>query len=237
LTARLVNGTGQEFFNGSVEVTATALQDGTPFVQLWMQKLPVARGASYAEILVSDEDGQTVKTKEVEVDKVGQVLFEPWMAGVSNGILSVRYQNGEVILYPLSQVGGTKPVGYSGGSGVGVADHYVYKIPGGINTIQIRAVNNRPSLYIEAGEDNAKFIFDVAGLVYAPNGQYWERPIGYYVQGPSGILQGPADLPSGDGFTLSKKGMSVRIFFEWVEFAQPGTIYTGPDGGGKGAQN
>lgn len=233
LTGRLADGIGREFFRGSIEVTAASFQNGAPMVQLWIQRLPVTKNAASAEILVTNEDGQTVKNREVEVDKAGGALLDPWLAGVINGILSVRYQNGQLVLYPLSRMGGISPVDYSGGSGAGVADHYIYKIMAGLNTIPIRAVGARPSLYIEALEDNAVIAFDVAGLVYGPNGQYWERPIHFFVQGPDGFL-GLNDI-AGGGFTLSKKGMSVRIFFEWDEFAQPGTIYTGPEQGEKGA--
>jgi hypothetical protein len=156
-------------------------------------------------------------------------LLDPWLAGVLNAILSVRYQTGELVLYPLYQEGGTKPVGYSGGSGAAVADHYIYKLMAGLNTIQIRAVNGRPSVYIEAVED-CQLDFDVAGLVYGPGGQYWERPVRFFLQASDGTSQ-----PVEGGKLTLLKGQSARIFFDWVEFAQPGTIYAGPeDGGGKG---
>lgn len=235
VSAQLRDGNGRALFSGGTKVPVDQFKKGGgPSVQLNIHDVPLIGGVQSAEILVTGEDGVTVRTRHVEVDEGGWMTFPSWMAGVPNGILSVRYKTGEIILYPLSSGAGVTPVGQNGGANFGVLGHSVYQLMGGLNTIQIRAVGERPSFYIEALEDNARFVFDVAGLVYAPGGQYWEKPSGYYVQGPDGQVLGPADLPSGNGFTLQKKGMAVRVFFEWNQFAQPGNLYTGPEDGGKG---
>lgn len=231
VSSQLRDGNGRTLFSGATKVPVDQFEKGGgPSVQLNLHDLPLVGGVQFAEIFITGDDGVTVKSRHVEVDESGWMIFPWWMAGVPNGILSIRYKTGELILYSLSSGKGVNPVGHTGVATFGVAGHSGYQLLGGLQTIQIRAVGERPSLYIEALED-CQLDFDVAGLVYGPGGQYWERPIRFFLQASDGTSQ-----PVEGELTLLK-GQSARIFFDWVEFAQPGTIYTGPEDGGKGAQN
>lgn len=220
ISASLQDLVGSRLFEGWSQVSASAFENGTPFVKLWAQDQAILNGVITAEVLVTGDDGATVKKIQLDV-KAGKAIFPNWLSERANGILSVRYSDGRVVLYPLWKQGGTSPVGFAGDSGLGVANHFIYSDP---TAIQLRLTQEKPSVYIEMSKDGV-VDFDIAGLVYDKVGQYWEKPTRFN------------NFKTGIDTPLSQQGVSVvplakgkyRLTFHWDKFGNPGTIYTGPD--------
>jgi hypothetical protein len=228
---------GWEFFRGSARFTIADLAAGKkPVYEIWQLSLPLLSNVEAAEILAVGEDGETARRYGVRVEK-GQILFEPFWAGAPNGLLSVKFTDGSVLVYSLAKaIGATPPPESVEDTEMRVQGHYIFKDP--TTPISIHAVWWRPSVFVEITEAASAFEFNgVDGLVQEGGTPYFERPLGVIittVNASGETLLGRVSWPQSGRLPVSPRPGKYRIWFEWDQFGQPGNLYTGPDSGGKG---
>ncbi len=224
-------------FYGNANYTLADLKTGKPQYQLWMQNIPLPiLNASSAEVLALGEDGKTARREQISLNCKGQPMFPPYMAGAPNGILVVKGKDGSLVTYDFAGSVGEVPAGSSESASYKIEGHYVYTSnqKGGLPTIKITELWDRPSVFLEVGA-NEIITFDVMGLVQMNGKTEFERPTGFIFEQVDGPWAGAGPLLQ-DQLTqtsLTHAG-KYRIRFEWKNFGKPNTLYTGPSDGGKG---
>ncbi len=226
------------FYGNSYYTTATVGKEG-PTYNIWMQSisLPIYDVVS-AEILVLNEDGQTTRTEQVRIEN-GQPIFQEWMAGANNGILSVRLKDGSVATFNLWNPVAVDPATISESSaGWNIPGHHVIP-PSPANELLVNFVEvwELPTALLEV---NATQLvkFDVLGMVTVDGRSTFERPTTiHFMQIDGGTWEGVAPSFSDSPTTIKLPATGkYRVRFEWANFGRQTTIYSGPvdDGGGKG---
>jgi hypothetical protein len=169
------------------------------------------------------------------VDAYGQVLFQPWLAGSPNGILSVKLKDSTLLTYSLVSPIANVPGAYKDSAEAYQIDgHHIFSDP---TTVKIIETWNRPTVYLRISAD-AEFkpiTFDVLGLVQEAGVTSFERPTALrVVRDVPGFVPQIIDLDPKGPTTFKWPIGNYRIYFIWDKFGRPGLIYTGPSDGGKG---
>jgi hypothetical protein len=226
----LYNANGRLVFYGQSQYTPATVGKAGPNYNVWMQSisLPIYDVAS-AEILVLNEDGQTTRTEQVRIEN-GQPIFQEWMAGAVNGVLSVRLDDGSVYKFDLWNpvATGLATISESGAS---------WQIPGH----HVIPASSAPELlvnFVEAWElptvllevDATQLVkLDVLGMVTIDGRNMFERPIGVIFTQVDGPLSGAGPLSEIGPSTIKLPGAGkYRVRFEWKNFGQSNTLYSGP---------
>lgn len=223
-------------FFGSARYTASAIGKVGPSYNIWMQSVPLLEKVSYAEVLVLNPDGVTVRHLNLDTDQKGHLLFNQYLAGVTNGILSVRFQDGSVVTYQLWNPVGEKPATVSeSGPSWQIEGHHVYQLTEKdvllVNFIEPWAL---PTVLLEV-KANQQVKFDVMGLVQQEVRKSFERPLSFTFTQVDGPWAGAGPIFPDQPTVIQLPGAGkFRIRFEWQNFGKPGMLYAGPDDGGKG---
>ncbi len=221
-------------FFGYSEFTAKDLETSKPQYSIWIQNVSMLDNVASAEVLALDQDGKTAKRYSIEIDDSGHLLFQPWMAGAPNGILVVRYKDGSLVKYDLSNPSGQIPGTTSEWAGWKIDGHYVYKKSEKLIVVKIIETWMRPTAIVTVGANEA-VAFDVIGLVQMNGSTTFERPLSVVFEQVDGPWAGAGNLDQNQPSKIVFPAPGTyRIRFEWKNFGQPNTLYTGPDDGGKG---
>ena len=204
-----------------------------PKIQMYQQYLPILNNVKSAEIIPLNPDGTSGQPITMNVSSQGQLLWQPWLSGAPNGLLAVRFNDGTLVTYRLSKPVGQSPSPSEGMASLSVQGHYIF-VGNDAPVIDIVEVWNRPTVYFECGK--GYITFDVRGVVQLRDGSTMlERPSSMVLTDEDGnnaqvvklFTDSPSDVP------LPTGKYRVRSF-EWNLFGQPGLLYTGPYGDGKG---
>ena len=227
-------------FYGIANFTAADLEKGKPQYNIWMQEIPLTglKDIESAEVLAIDEKGQTARRYPLNI-KNGHPLFPPWMAGAPNGIMVIRSKDGLLTRYDLSNpVTETPGTTTEGESAWKIDGHYVFgkfNCPVGTCsspatvTVKITELWTRPTVLLRFTEGQI-IIFDVMGFVQNQGGTNFERPFGFRLEQVNGPLAGGGILSTTESTQVSlPTSGDYRIYFEWKEFGESGTLYTGPE--------
>ncbi len=212
--------------------TAEYKRDQKPVFRVWFYQVPVFQNVESAEVLALREDGTTGRTTGLDV-KNGQVMLAPWYAGKQNAIIAVRYEDGKVATFRIDAPVATQPNVTKEGKQLWAIDgHYNYEVGTKPLIATIIETWTRPTLAVKSG-GAFDITLDVSGLVQDDGEVYFERPAIAYVVTAFGEVQRHVLLAKGaTKISVKNAGPVARIYFEWVKFALPGTIYAGPDTGG-----
>ncbi len=236
----LYDASGNQVFAGNAEYMIDQMEKGDgPNYNIWTQNvpLPIKEGVSSAEVIILNDDGQSSGRQiRVDVNERGQVMFQPWLAGADNGILSLRLSEGSTVSYDLWAPVAQLPVNATERAQWSIRGHTMVPAVVGTNVVvKIIAIYDRPTVTVDILPGQTMTV-DVIGLIQDQNIRS-ERPTHVYYEQVSGPLVGDADL--GNQSTVVKTGMSgrFRLHFEWNEFGTPNHLYAGPvdDGIGKGS--
>ena len=232
---------GNAIFYGGAEYSAAEASGkaGGPTYAISLNRAVITfeKKATSAEVLVLDEKGKTIRAIPLDVDDYGNVLFNPWFAGVPNGILSVKFDDGTIVTtrlsYPYEDISERVNEEISDWA---IEGHYVSRSPKNVVYIDIVETQNLPTIFIEAVAGQ-KVVINVQGLVQADGQPFLERPLNfaYIGENESGSGMMPSDGPITLQFDTAGK-YRVR-FTDWPNFMKPGYLYMGPyeDGMGKGS--
>lgn len=224
---------GNCLFWGYASYTLADLKTNKPQYNIWMQNIPLPpSNIQSAEVLALDEDGKTARRYPLQINN-GQMLFQPWMAGAPNGILTVRFNDGSLVTYDLASPVGEVPTGSGESASYKVDGHYIYTTDqkGGLPTVRIMEMWQRPSVFLEITTAPQVATLDVIGVVQEKGMISFERPVSMEVI-PQGKDTGwtiplNGDSPTEVNFPVGQ----YRIRFNWINFGKPNMIYTGPDSG------
>ncbi|MEN9613767.1 MAG: hypothetical protein RLZZ347_74 [Candidatus Parcubacteria bacterium] len=217
-------------FYGSTQFKLADLANGKPKYSIWIQEIPLSTGVVSAEVLALNPDGTTGgQVNRLRVNDNGQLLFQPWMAGVGNGLLVVKYKDGDVLTYRLANPENeSTPSVSSESSEFSIQGHYVFKDPSP-RKIKILALWDRPTVFLELTVESPMSIeFDIAGVIQKGSEIQFERPTAIIAEGWSVKLF--QDVTTNMALPKGK----YRFKFQWKEFGSPGLLYTGPSDNGKG---
>lgn len=223
-------------FWGYSEYTPAALGKEGPMYNVWMQGIlaPVV-GVVSAEILVLDEDGKTTRKERVQVED-GQPIIYEWMAGVANGILVLRMDDGAVNTFNLWSDYSSGPANVSEwGVSWQIPGHHVIPLSSdGELLVNFVEAWELPTVLLQV--NSVQLVkFDVLGMVTIDGHSMFERPIGFtykQIEGGNWSGSGPIFSDSSTSIKLPAAG-KYRIRFEWKNFGKPNTLYSGPVGDGK----
>lgn len=220
-------------FFGATSYGASSPEAVKPLYTVWMQNLPLLTNVSSAEVLALDNDGKTANRTYLTVDQYGRVIFQPWMSGSSNGLLSVKFKDGSVKVYDL-----WSPVGNVPGLETETADfkidgHYVMTLgTNGGSTIKIIEAWSRPTVYLTVPVAQSVSI-DVLGMIQE-GGVSFERPYSMEIVPENGGSSITYPLSVNGTTSVFVSAGKHRIIFKWIKFGKPGLLYTGPIYIGKG---
>lgn len=218
-------------FYGNTQFKVTDLASGKPKYDIWPHTLPLFFSAKSAQVLALNPDGTTGgQVYDLQVNDKGQVLFSHWMAGIENGLLVVKWQDGSVTSYRLTNPKKQSPTLAEEQSEFTIRGHHVLKDP---TEIKILALWDRPTVFVEFTRET-EVRFDVAGVVQKNGGVEFERPVSMEYSGPMEVVIDLASIKPMPQKIIFPKGSSFRLSFTWGEFGKPGLLYTGPSDGGKG---
>jgi len=219
-------------FYGYADFTATQLKQGmSPLYNIWIQNVPILSGVESAEILVLDQDGRTVRRIDLGVTAGGQVLWQPWYSGSPNGILIVRTKDGGLVRYDLAKPISQKVVGSSEVASFKVNGHYIVNAEI-ISEVKIVEVWERPTVFLKTSKQWVNI--DVLGILQDGGKANFERPTHVVITSVESGVTRTVPLNSDSDTLVGFEGGTFRLYFLWIKFGQPGTIYTGPTDGGKG---
>ena len=226
----LYDAVGRLLFYGQ----ATYAANEKPQYSIWTQSIPILSNVQSAEVLALAEDGKTARHYPLTVGD-GSIMFQQWMAGALNGILAVKFKDGTLTTYNLSNPTPKNPAAQSDVKEFAwkIVGHYVYPATETSKTVKIIETWYRPTVFIEVGTGEP-VTFDVIGLVQMDGNSIFERPSGFHYEQQDGVRSGDSPLKdSPTMFTFPGPG-KYRVVFDWDTFGKPGTIYTGPDGSDNG---
>ncbi len=206
---------------------------GPPQYNIWIQRVAIGDQVQSAEILVIGDDGNTVRKESVSVNN-NRVLFDTWMAGVPNGILSIRFTDGNVMTYNLWDAKGNTPGATNERNGSWkIEGHYVFELsPKDVALVKIVEVYNKPTVLITVTKGQV-IRFDISGLVQDGAEVNIEHPFALSFSQVGGPWTGAGKFNSEYTVVFPADG-TYRVKFDWVDFQKPGKLYTGPSDGGKG---
>lgn len=218
-------------FFGESRYTAKDLEKKYPSYALYLQRIPLLANVQSAEILAINEDGVTANHRKVDVSN-GHILFDSWLAGVPNGILSVRFQDGSLMTYDLWSPVAESPVIQAESSATWqIEGHHVFRLTEkDVLNINFVEVWKDPTVIFEVRDNNQTVNLDVFGVVNVNGVSGMERPnslIFTQVIGGSSKGVGPVFQDGPTKFTLPTGG-TYRMKFDWNNFGKPGKLYTGP---------
>jgi len=233
----LYDAQGHLVFWGQSEYTPATLGKEGPSYDIWMQgiRAPVV-GVASAEILVLDEDGKTTRTDQVRVEN-GQPIIYEWMAGVTNGILALKMEDGSVYTFNLWGGHSNEPTTTteSGGNWRISGHHVIPPSPASELLVNFVEVWELPTVLLEVNSTQL-VKFDVLGMVTIDGRNVFERPASIvYTQIDGGAWSGVIPILSDSSISVKLPAAGkYRIRFEWKHFGKPNTIYAGPVGDSKG---
>lgn len=232
----LYNKEGKALFYGATNYKLSDLKDGPPSYNIWMQRIPLLEGVLSAKLLALNPDGLTTRTEYLEVEG-GRLQFPPYLAGVENGIIVVRFDGDVEVSFNLWQSEGQKPNSVTEKSPAWqIQSHYVI---GGNDTTKVVVkfieTSSPPTVLLEEVKAGQTVVFDCLALTYGDNGQYFERPTEVILTKSDGSMSSAPIFA--DGLTsLQPEPGSYRLRFVWPTFHQNRTIWYGPDSGGGGGE-
>ncbi len=218
-------------FHGNAEyIAADVGKGGGPNYNIWMQRIPLLEGALAVEVLSLNEDGVTLDQRWLGKADGGGFLFEQYMAGAPNGLLSARFRDGTVAVYNLWDPKATSPAKLNEGEVQWkIEGHYIVP-PTVQNRLSVKIIETwtLPTATITVGAGQ-EVQFDILGVVQMDGKTAYERPLSLtftQVDGPwSGNGKLSQDGPTVTGFPAAGK---YRVSFEWRNFGKPNSIYFGP---------
>ena len=156
-------------FSGYTQYKVSDLVSGPPQYNIWMREVRLLEGVAWARILALNPDGVTTRTENVQVAN-GQVIFEPYMAGISNGILEVSFKGGSLSYFNLWEDKAHDPV-------VGseffppewkIQSHYVVTgNDSGTIIVKIVETMSQPTVLLKEVKAGQVVVFDCIALVYS----------------------------------------------------------------------
>jgi hypothetical protein len=226
-------------FYGNASYESNPGEKVIPRFNIWMQDIPLLSNVQSAEVLTLDESGRTVRTEQLNINQQGQLVFPWWMAGAVNGLMVVRFNDGQTLTYNLSNATVSEPVLVSEiAAAYKIDGHEVLEtVPGQTNTIKIIALWKEPTVFLDVkSEPNVPVFIDVTGIYYGQTGQLeYERPYAVVITTIADGKPYTIDLDVKDVSLIGVPFGPCRMLFKWKSFDQKPTLYTGPDyGGGKG---
>ncbi len=230
----LYNKDGKTLFYGHTDYKVSDLKDGPPSYNIWMQNIPLLEGVLIAKLLALNPDGLTTRTEFLKVEN-GHLQFPPYLAGVENGIIVVRFEGNVEVSFNLWQSEGSKPGAVTESAGWQIQSHYVV---GGNDsarlTVKFIETSSPPTVLLQDVRAGQTVIFDCLALTYGDNGQYFERPTEVIITKADGSMSS-APIFSDGQTSLQLEPGSYRLRFNWPTFHQNRSIWYGPDSGeGKG---
>ncbi|MEK7642061.1 MAG: hypothetical protein AAB365_03690 [Patescibacteria group bacterium] len=201
-------------------------------VGLWMQDIPVLNEVSEANVLVLNEDGQTADTVQVRIEN-GQLFWPSWLSGYTNTLLWVKYKDGTVMSYKVSNPIANSPGVTYEQDEYSIDGHYLLTTTEvGSATLKIMETWTLPTAYLDlTGKQH--ITIDVLGLIQDGGKPYFERPYSMVVESRVGnnIITATIDLDTAHPSTLVFSSGKHRIVkFNWSKFGQPQFLYTGGKG-------
>lgn len=220
-------------FWGYGDAVAATLTTNRLFHKLYLMDVPILDNVQSAEVIALDVNGQTANRYKLAINQCGQALFQYWMAGAPNGILSVKYNDDTLYTYsllaPVAQVSG---VVFDSGE-YAIDGHYILTSTATSGAVlKIIELFNRPSAFLDLSQSQYVTL-DVLGFVQDGNRSYFERPtaVNYVTEyGTTGTVAMDPYLPT----SALLPGGKLRLTWSWTKFGQPGLLYTGPMGDGGG---
>ncbi len=220
-------------FSGQADYSAAEVKAGNPPIYwIGINSIPLMSNVSFAEVLAINEDGVTVNTIRLNVNR-GQIMFDPSMAGSVNGILAVRLTDGLVVTYKLSNpvVKGTTD-SQETVSSWNIGGHHVFR--GGAKLISVMELWDNPTVLLEVTSLDAVAL-DITGLVQNKGGvNTFERPLEMSYTQVNGTWAGAVKFNFDRSTIVTFPAVGTyRLRFEWKNFARPSMLYTGPENGGE----
>ena len=227
------------FYGQSRYKVGTVGKTGSEY-SIWMQDVPLLDNVQSAKLFVVNSEGVTVNSKDLRVEN-GQVIFDPYLAGSINGIMTVMFTDGSESVFDLSNPKSVTPaVVTSSSSNWNIEGHHVIQSSDG-DTVLIKFIefNYLPTVLVTVKEGQ-KVVLDVMGAYHNEKGSVtFERPNRVFVSevggegwgGEGGMLPDTSVILP---IPQNRSGM-YRIRFGWENFRQGRRLYDGPnDGEGKG---
>lgn len=229
----LYDGDDNLLFFGSAEYLASVIGKDGPQYNIWVQRIPLLENVQSAEVFALSEDGTTMRRYDVALDQNGHILFDPWMSGAPNGILSVRFKDGTVMTFNLWNPVEDQPDALVEGNPTWKIDgHYVIP-PSEKSLVNVTIVEawTLPTIYLEA-KANQSFRLDVLGVVQLDGTTTFERPMFSTYTQVDGPLSGAGPMANNQPTVVQFPVAGIyRVRFDWKHFGKPYALYTGPDGG------
>jgi hypothetical protein len=228
-------------FFGSAYYKLDDLKVAGPKYNVWMQDIPLPlTDVQSAEVLALGADGITVNRNPLNISPNGQPLFPAGMAGATNGLMVVRFNNGDVVTYDLASASSSVPSSISeSAASYQIDGHYVFETkPGSTNEVKVISLWNEPTVFLDIKSASpAPVIIDVTGIYYDNAGLEYERPYALVFKAIDSDQEYTVDLDTTGTSLVEFPPGPCRILFKWKNFGQKPTLYTGPyysTGGGKG---
>jgi hypothetical protein len=198
---------------------------------IWMQDIPILSDVSSAQVLIFDEKGQTTETRELQVNQYGQVMWQSWMSGYYNVMLSVTYTDGVVLTYNVTKPVANTPDVIYGSDRYSIDGHYTIESSAKNVTLKIMETWTLPSAFLDFAVDQ-RVTIDVLGLIQEGKA-YFERPISVEVTDMQTDEVSTIVMNATEPTRVLFPSGKYRLKFNWSKFGQPQFLYTG-GGIGKG---
>ena len=224
----LYDADGKALFYGSTSYTVEDLKDGPPSYRIWMQHIPLLGGVSNAKLLALNPDGVTTRTESIDVSN-GRIMFQPYLAGVVNGIIAILFKDGTEAVYNLWQNGGNPVDSVPENSPEWqIEGHHV--VSGGSSasvTVRFIETYNPPTILLKDVKQGQTVILDCLAMTYADGkGQYFERPTEVIITKSDGSMS-TAPIFSDSMTSLKLQPGTYRLRFTWPTFQKSRTIWYG----------
>jgi hypothetical protein len=222
-------------FSGYTQYKVSDLVSGPPQYNIWMREVRLLEGVAWARILALNPDGVTTRTENVQVAN-GQVIFEPYMAGISNGILEVSFKGGSLSYFNLWEDKAHDPVvGSEFFPEWKIQSHYV--VPGNdsvIITVKFVETMFQPTVFLKEVKAGQVVVFDCLALIYPDGMPAFERPTSVIITKDDGSMSS-APISNDSLTSLKLAPGSYRLRFTWPTFREGRMIgYQSNNDGGLG---
>ncbi len=223
-------------FYGYAQYKGVDIANGSsPQYRLWMQHIPLPLwGVESAEVLIFGEDGRTVDRINLSVNN-GQPLFQEWLTGATNGMLSVKFStDGYIATFWLANPKQNTP-NVVGDKASYVIDghHIVDRSPSMDLALKFVEPWTLPTILVRVTTSGQRLILDAGGLVQEGGGTYIEKPTAVFItraDGTSAIGEIPVGQTGISTISFSQIG-DYRLWCKFSNFGKPGMLYTGPRDG------
>ena len=225
---------GKALFYGHTDYTVSDLKDGPPSYNIWMRNIPLLEGVLSAKLLALNPDGVTTRTEYLDVEN-GRLQFPPYLAGVENGIIVVRFEGDVEVAFNLWQSEGQKPGAViEKSSAWQIQSHYVVD-SNDTTKVMVKFIETMspPTVRLKEVKAGQTVVFDCLALTHGDNGPYFERPTDVILTKSDGSMSSAPIFAEGQTSLQLEPG-SYRLRFTWPTFQKNRQIWYGPDGEGKG---